>query len=170
MILNIKDSIAVIKTENKKYFYFTCDKCFSQFKVESNNLYRRKTKSCQKCSSLVGLQKVNIKPLYYGLYTKCKNSAKKKDIFFDLTFEEFKFFTKIHNCIYCDSLIDWNTSKDRYNLDRKDNSIGYIKNNLVVCCWFCNNLKSNLLNYEEFILFKPILIKIINDRKRKINK
>ena len=36
----------------------------------------------------------------------------------------------------------------KYNLDRKDNSIGYSKNNCVVCCSTCNYIKGDKFTYE----------------------
>lgn len=78
-MLNIDNSFKIEHINNKKYYYFKCDKCNNDFKVESNNITRRKTNSCLKCSSLVGLVKINIKPKYQGLLTKIKNSARKKE-------------------------------------------------------------------------------------------
>ena len=47
---------------------------------------------------------------------------------------------------------------------RKDNDIGYVKNNLVVCCWECNRLKSDRFTYKEFIKLSPILKEIMQNR------
>lgn len=75
-------------------------------------------------------------------------------------------FTKINHCTYCNSVINWNTkNNDRYNLDRMDNSKGYTKDNLTVCCWICNNTKSNRFTHEEFIKLKPILTNIMKERR-----
>lgn len=165
-MLEINKSLKMEKYEFKTYYYFNCDNCGIEFKVEKNNLFRRKTKSCQKCSSYLGLRKINIKPKYQGLLTKIKNSAKKKNLNFNLTLDDILFFTEISNCHYCETVINWNSkNNNRYNLDRKDNSQGYNKDNLVVCCWKCNNTRSNLYTYEEFLLLKEGLINI-----QKLNK
>lgn len=100
------------------------------------------------------------------VYTKLINSAKKKNVFLDLTFVDFLKFTEILNCTYCSKYIDWN-SVNRYNLDRKVNNIGYTFNNLVVCCWECNNTKSNRFTHEEFILLSEglqLIQKLRNER------
>ncbi len=35
-------------------------------------------------------------------------------------------------------------------LDRKDNDVGYIFDNVVSCCWRCNDAKSNAYTYLEW--------------------
>ncbi len=80
------------------------------------------------------------------------------------SFEEFLEFTKTKTCHYCGGEIVWREStryktlKDGkgfgYNLDRVNNDGGYEKENLVVCCTFCNQLKRNLLTYEDMILLR----------------
>jgi hypothetical protein len=76
-----------------------------------------------------------------------------------LTYEEFLEFTGFDSCHYCSAPIIWepypSDSRYRYNLDRKDNLLPYIKNNCVVCCWDCNNLKGSQLTYEEMVLLSP---------------
>lgn len=165
-MLNVNKSFKVEKYNYKIYYYFNCVNCNSEFKVEKNNTYRRKTECCQKCSSYLGLNKINIKPKYQGLLTKIKNSAKKKNLNFNLTLNDVLQFIIIDKCHYCECSIDWDIkNNNRYNLDRKDNNKGYTKDNLVVCCWKCNNTRSNLYTYEEFLLLKEGLINI-----QKLNK
>jgi len=89
--------------------------------------------------------------------------GKRKDWKF-LSFDEFLKFTETKNCHYCDGGIVWReysrleALKDGrgfgYNLDRVNNDKGYEKENLVVCCTFCNQLKRNLLTYEDMILLR----------------
>ena len=40
---------------------------------------------------------------------------------------------------------------NRFSLDRKDNIKGYSKENCVLSCLRCNNIKSNVFSYEEFL-------------------
>ena len=64
-------------------------------------------------------------------YSDYKNGAKGRNIFFDLTLDEFrKFWGK--NCFYCGSKIE------TIGLDRIKNDIGYVIENLISCCWKCN--------------------------------
>jgi hypothetical protein len=39
---------------------------------------------------------------------------------------------------------------DALTFDRKNSKIGYIKENVVSCCWFCNCMK-NITIYEDWV-------------------
>ena len=69
--------------------------------------------------------------------------AKDRDIEFDLTFEEFKFFWG-KRCYYCGIKIEG------IGLDRIKNNVGYTVNNIVACCPQCNRMKMSL-GKKEFI-------------------
>jgi hypothetical protein len=38
-----------------------------------------------------------------------------------------------------------------YNLDRKDATKGYFRDNCVACCARCNRSKSNTFSFEEWV-------------------
>jgi hypothetical protein len=66
-------------------------------------------------------------------------------------------FTNIKNCHYCNGDINWseyqsiNFQKSQaYNLDRKDNNLGYTKDNCVVCCGRCNLSKGDRFTYDNW--------------------
>lgn len=91
---------------------------------------------------------------YIRLYNRLLNGAKSKGLIVTLSYLEFLEFTKIGSCIYCNTEVQWvkhGKKAIKYNLDRKINSLGYTKDNCVVCCWKCNSTKSNHYTYEEFI-------------------
>lgn len=75
-------------------------------------------------------------------YRDYQNSAKRKGIEFNLTLEEVTDITK-NPCHYC--LVN-----EKIGIDRKDNTIGYIKSNSLPCCWICNRMKGNQL-YKNFL-------------------
>lgn len=84
-----------------------------------------------------------------------KNAIERGRVF-ELSYDDFVSFTTTRNCHYCGNIVTWaeHTPEKiangfRSNLDRKDNSVGYIVGNLVVCCWECNNAKSSRLSYDE---------------------
>jgi len=89
-----------------------------------------------------------------------------------ITYEEYLDFTKIKECHYCDKPIPWHphtSINNKHNgtyLDRKDNNIGYLKENCVVCCTRCNRMRSDKFSYEEFMLFSPVLKQIEKDRNK----
>jgi len=78
-----------------------------------------------------------------GKYQTYKASAKKRDMVFDLTKEDFKTFWQ-KPCHYCDSPIE------KIGIDRKDNSIGYTLDNCLSCCNICNFGK-NIRTYEQYV-------------------
>jgi hypothetical protein len=81
-----------------------------------------------------------------ALYRRFKEydlGAKSRGLTFDLTLEQFETFWN-KPCSYCGSAIL------TIGLDRIDNKVGYILDNLVSCCWPCNRLKGGF-NRDEFI-------------------
>jgi hypothetical protein len=78
-------------------------------------------------------------------------SAKRSGHAVDITFEEFLFLTQITVCYYCGGSITWEPyGGTAYNLDRLNSALGYSFENVAVCCFRCNNLKSNFFDSEEF--------------------
>jgi hypothetical protein len=83
-----------------------------------------------------------------------------KDV--NLSFEEFLQFVQDKNCHYCGDEVVWNAftlnrKSNPYNLDRKDNSLGYSKENCVVCCRSCNYGKGDRFTYEEWVIMTDAL-------------
>ena len=76
------------------------------------------------------------------VYSCCKNGAKTRNLEFNLTFEQFMTFWQ-KPCHYCGS-------PTKGGLDRMDNAKGYFMDNVVACCWRCNDMKNNM-SYKEFI-------------------
>jgi len=95
---------------------------------------------------------------YESIYNCLFNDHRRLDV--TLTYEEFLEFTKITNCVYCGCCIIRNkyaTTEGEFNsrayfLDRKNNNKGYSKDNCVVCCIECNQIKRNHLTYDEMIV------------------
>jgi hypothetical protein len=102
------------------------------------------------------------KPYHY-IYTKLKNQAKYRKIECSITYEEFLNFTKIDKCKYCGDNIVWEehieskTNRGGYKLDRKDNSLGYTKDNCVVCCKKCNWMKLDHVSYDLMIKLGKVI-------------
>lgn len=81
-------------------------------------------------------------------WTKLQNETKKSNRICTLTFEEFATLIKLP-CHYCENLLGTTQSSSGYNLDRLDNNSGYLKENVVPCCFICNSIKGNELTEEE---------------------
>jgi hypothetical protein len=85
-----------------------------------------------------------------------KSNAIRKGVAFELTLEEFIKITS-SDCFYCGSKPSSIQRRQNhqgfyiYNgIDRVDNSIGYIKENVVPCCWECNSAKKTM-SIEIFV-------------------
>jgi hypothetical protein len=107
-------------------------------------------------------QKARYNPYRY-CYTMLKNQAKYRKLECLLTFDEFLEFTKINKCEYCGDNILWEehitniSNRGGYNLDRKDNKLGYTKQNCVVCCKNCNAMKSDKISYDLMIRLGDVM-------------
>lgn len=101
---------------------------------------------------------------FEALYKALRAKAARRSISFDLSYVEFLPFTTICECHYCGAFIPWKpyTGRDSrsasnaggrsYFLDRKDNALGYVAENLIVCCQRCNLGKGTRFTYEEWRL------------------
>jgi hypothetical protein len=157
---------------NRTYCNCLCE-CGNNTTTRAYCLKDGKTKSCG-CLMISSHQK---RP-YESIYNNLVKNAGNRNILLELTYEDYLELTKNERCHYCDRIIDWHpyTGKNitenrsycsKNNLDRKDNLLPYSKENCVVCCWPCNELKGNRLSYEEMIMLKPSLIAIREEREKK---
>lgn len=78
-----------------------------------------------------------------------------------MSFEDFVQMTQTTECHYCAENILWEPHNNgAYNLDRKDNTVGYTKENVVVCCGRCNRGKGFHFTYEEWVCMTVALRKL----------
>jgi 5-methylcytosine-specific restriction endonuclease McrA len=157
-MIDRKDAISV---ERKFYpgtgyvntYIFKCKgfECDELCRVQTQ--YLKKSKGlCKRCVQK-GLP-------FEAKYNELKKSCKRRNIDLTISYEDFLEYTKIVNCHYCLDKIVWypftRDTKDHsvvsrsYNLDRKNNDLGYTKENCVVCCWKCNSAKSARYTYDEW--------------------
>lgn len=142
---------------------------FSRLRVDGHSRREnRKTKwlcVCD-CGNIKWIRSDSIKSSeYFGdagnarrWFTYYKSDAKRRNRQFDLTFEQFKTITS-RPCSYCgyegNLFSDLHASRIAQpfqcnGIDRVDNSIGYILENVVSCCKMCNFMKHKLTR-EEFL-------------------
>ena len=72
-----------------------------------------------------------------GRFNSYKCGARIRGLIFNLTLNEFMEYWQ-KPCSYCGGEIK------TIGLDRVNNSLGYIKENIISCCIICNNMKKNL--------------------------
>jgi hypothetical protein len=119
-------------------------KCGNTTEVSTSNLTGGNVVSCG-CA----LKGSNAKRSLEWVYNRLVTEAKKRGYAVSLTYKQFMVFTKKRACHYCKAPIVWGTSA--HNIDRKNNTKGYSKENCVVCCKLCNWTKSNRFTYEQFV-------------------
>jgi hypothetical protein len=162
------------RPQRVKGVFFQCKcKCGNTTIVRVDHLREGRVKSCGCLRKEVAAQRSKKKP-YFWLYAILKRNAKhftSKNV--QLTFGEFLEFIHIKNCHYCGCSVKWyeydicENGKRRshsYHLDRKDNIVGYIKENCVVCCSLCNYIKGDMLTYSEMLKLGSLIGEIQRDR------
>lgn len=79
-----------------------------------------------------------------GRYNIYKKNAKKRDLEFALTKDEFNLTTS-QPCYYCGDYSGKYFDEQYSGIDRKNSDVGYSINNVVSCCEMCNKIK---LDYD----------------------
>lgn len=75
-----------------------------------------------------------------SIWKRYKYDAKRRELVFELTLEEWLSLFMNKPCYYCNSAIE------RVAVDRLDNEQGYTKGNTVPCCRQCNFMKLKQLH------------------------
>jgi hypothetical protein len=106
---------------------------------------------------------------FKALYNKFVYDRKRFDQDCSISYTDFVELAKIKFCHYCKEEVFWaeySLGKNgyKYNLDRMNSNIGYHLYNVVVCCWSCNEMKSNKFTYNEFLEIGKILKSIKEKR------
>lgn len=142
------------------YWLCKCD-CGKDTIVQRSSLRSGGTKSCG-CLCKEITRKLGKQTLSKGIAARNKAlsdhkiSAKKRNIEQALTDEQIIALHK-ENCHYCGASPSNKAFQKNYNgsytyngIDRVDNNKGYLIDNVISCCTFCNHAK-NKLSYDEFL-------------------
>jgi hypothetical protein len=144
----------IIQSLPRSLFEVKCLEC-GHFSVQRGvDLELLKIRECQQCKIS------NRDPNLNTAFLRTRGNAKTRNIEFSISKSYYESVSK-NNCYYCNQkpMQDSKDSVSRcpsYNgLDRIDPRYGYIENNVVSCCKYCNYAKHNLSLTE----FKEWLIK-----------
>lgn len=162
--------VVIQRVKNNKHGFAMwqckCD-CGKETIVPGTTLRLKKTISCG-CY----VRSIHINPPYKTIYNILVSAAKRTHRECTLTFDDYLEFVKIKNCHYCGKVIEWTPYRTRtrksymgYSLDRKNNDIGYTKDNCVVCCRVCNHIKGKMLTYNEMIKIGHLIGEIQKTRE-----
>lgn len=109
--------------------------------VKLDTIYTKCRKCLDKC--IIRTQKPNRR------FSLNKHEAIKLGKTWELTEDQYYLLIK-QPCFYCGLALN---SSVRSGLDRVDNTLGYIIDNVVPCCVECNVAKSDLFSYNEMKQF-----------------
>jgi hypothetical protein len=163
--------------QNKTKCLYLCSSCKKEIWVLPRRLISH-TGMCRQCRGKQGIKPILpgerglTKRPYEWLLNRLIHSSKKRGVECTLTYGEFLEFTKQKACHYCGSAITWSphntgwvNGSAKCNLDRKDNSNGYVKENLVVACIICNRMKNSYLSYEDMMELSPVLRRLLPQKQ-----
>ena len=132
-----------------------CIDCGESRTTKSHDVSNKRCKSCYKKSQKL---KPNTDSTYKVLAASVKGGAKKRNIEYMLSLEQFKNIVK-NNCYWCGEKPPLKNPKAERmptlpapanGIDRINNSIGYIYDNCVASCQKCNIAKNNY-SEKEFL-------------------
>jgi len=131
------------RENNKTYWLLRCD-CGNEVIKDTKVFFKSSTTIS--CGCLRKGQGIN--PAVSSKISAYKKGAKERGLIYNLSNDFFEKITS-SNCFYCgvipSQLSKRNGHEYFYNgIDRVNNSIGYIEENVVPCCVFCNKAKRDL--------------------------
>lgn len=98
-----------------------------------------------------------------GRYNIYKKGAKKRNLDFKITRDEFELVTS-QRCYYCGEYSNKYFDKEYSGLDRVDSSKGYSMDNIVPCCEMCNRMKLDY-NLSDWLLKMHKILKHLEYKK-----
>lgn len=144
---------------NNHIYECLCD-CGGIIKAEGTDIKTERVKSCGRCTkSINSAMKLPYGEMLYNvIYNDYRIKAGQREIDFQL--DKDVFLIEIQkNCHYCGSVpmntrrnkSEWKPEQVVYTgLDRIDNERGYVTDNVVPCCFICNQAKHRL-PYQVFL-------------------
>ena len=164
--------LTVIKREypnrNKKPQWLCKCECGTEKIIDGASLRTGHTKSCgclqkETVENIGNLNKLDLGlSSFHALIRNYKNGAKRREIKYKLTEEQFKEITQ-KDCYYCGAKPNQINKGHRgyppfgdyiYNgIDRIDNNKGYTIDNVVPCCKMCNQAKNDytLQEFQDWV-------------------
>ena len=152
----------------KKLEFFT----FNINKTRKHKVYKKLCKICHNKRRAMKRdeqnQKNTLKNFMENIIKDAKRRSEKKKNGYDINVDNLLELYKNQDgkCYYTGRIMKYNMSKnehegkricpDRITIDRIDSSKGYIKENIVLCCWTANNLKQDLCIDEFKSIVKDI--------------
>jgi hypothetical protein len=151
-----------IKQKSIDYYYDNKEESIKKYKDE----HKKEKSKYNKQYSIINQEKLKEyhraqNKTLKGRFRTAKGAAKKRNREFNLTFEQFS-QEVIKPCFYCNDHFRKNEIGTGCGLDRLNNKIGYVVENIVSCCSHCNYLKSDVYSQIQTIAMVNVLIELEN--------
>lgn len=142
------DECSVILDENNyRYYENIVDKCGDRFSITKN-------RTCDECQKKkLRHRHDTVDKRLATLFRSLKGRCNTKNMEFDIDVE---YLNKLYNsqkglCYYTNNKMSVTAGDDdKISVDRLDSNKGYVKDNIVLCKWVVNRLKSDI-HADEFI-------------------
>lgn len=152
----ILSKVCTVCKQNKELKYYNRDKS------KSDGLRY----NCSSCRNLGLKNKRDANPEKQRAISRTNKSrfsiavsrSKTRKIDWGLTLDQWTFLVIGETCHYCDGPLQ----ETGVGLDRKDNSIGYLLENVIPCCCACNRIKGQTISYTEMIAIAKLLKEMRN--------
>jgi hypothetical protein len=164
----IRESTIEERKYGRRTYLCKCLLCGNCCFIIMSNLKGNRTKSC----GCLVKKPIGIAALE-TTYTRYIRGAKKRNLEFSLTLDEFKEITS-SICYYCGSLPNTTAGKGHNGdyihngIDRINNKEGYTKENSVACCPVCNYMK-NKLDINTFLNKVELIYNYIIKNSKKVS-
>lgn len=143
------------KTSERGIYWITRCDCGTIKSIRSTNMITGRTVSCG-CYNKEKAQEFDNESAMRSLYRSYQHNAKRRNKYFDLSYDYFKELI-VKPCVYCSDQLKQTHRHDPSakasvkftGIDRVDNTQGYTQSNTVACCGICNRAKDTM-TVEEF--------------------
>ena len=141
------------ETDPDKFYRSAKTICYECHKVRAKERYRNMSES-EKTSYKKKVNEWNNNNVFVVRCLHAKHRSNRKNKKFDLSAEylEELYEQQEGKCYYSGRYMTTDDigNMDTVSIDRIDSSLGYTKDNIVLCCWAVNEMKK-ALSYENFI-------------------
>lgn len=138
-------------TKSEDGYYTRCKECSKAYRDDPINKERNKKYMREYMRENPTLYNPTENPSL--IYSKLKTNSRLKKRVFDLDKDKFIewYFSQKKSCYYCGVAQDLakKVTKRWLEIERLNNDIGYVLNNMTLACSWCNKTKSNILSEAE---------------------
>jgi len=139
-------------------FSHWCKSCITKYQKSRSKEIKKYVKN-NKVNVAKSQRRYSLKPT--GIYRGLKSHNERRSYEFNIDKDDFiKWYNKQkQQCHYCNRTLgevqtdtrEKEQNKTRLSIDRKDNSLGYILDNIVLACRRCNYIKGDYFTEKEMI-------------------